>query len=897
GQAAARALVEPRRSGTCWAPAREADGKPIKFSVRDALQLSGGNPISPIQDRSQLDKLARRLLELMDRAMDPVTPWMVTGHLGYMVAWQGAELSSKALDKALKPLSPQLLELCDVFANSVRTLKRTGGDLQAEGGEVSNEGFGKGLRQIVGYHAAIESYLGTASADGGSTWAKEKAINAFAKPIWQNNQDTSQQLSIPGVGGVGGRWLNQAKNEALGNFLAKVKVLEGDVGRWVTDSQGTLAACEAPPSATWTLDKHREDRLEASLEHNRALKTLFAMKVKVMADELPQKLPDWDTASRDYHGTDEPPGEGVVDLGLLGVLARIRVAFGFNEYRLGGSDAARHIDGLLEAHLRQIDKAWSSRSDHGDRIDWALVKSLLVLSANPAIDPRVQALAGQLGWQHLGSHEARMAREWDGYGKESDQTVAILTELNDHLSRLENLESANGEDNPIVLDDATHKQWLETLDTDLAARLQRHLDAQVDYWRPDTKNWKDLRLVIVGVRNALQKERIGDLVKQARARVDAPAADEPQLRSTQPCCKPGLLPNVAAALQALRGFTMPGAAELQRHPIAVDLGDKLDLVEEHLKSGNGKQLAAIALELAPVAAPATEPTTVDHYLRPLQAALATSLVDAARSRYVHKLADIVTAKGSPLLAGLYANTPSAINQVEDAEVIRRLGLLLDSGGELDVLRRDYRMLPSVEDPTAPHLHPGSDFTPPTGDAAWWQFEAFLALLQPFLLQATGNVTEAAFRVKFELPRRDVGVWNHDATRKPFCWYAASADGRGQNNYIVYDQKWGKLEKPLQWQFLGDRRPSLWFLWTQQSRLEVRGVADRKTGDLTFELTGNLAPLLWAWSGSLEAESGRWEVSCNPEGTTEKAALLMSFVASDGTIDLKLPPRPVRPTPF
>jgi len=327
--------------------------------------------------------------------------------------------------------------------------------------------------------------------------------------------------------------------------------------------------------------------------------------------------------------------------------------------------------------------------------------------------------------------------------------------------------------------------------------------------------------------------------------------------------------------------------------MATEMLTLLGQIEQQTAAADDRALAATALSIWPLPPAAPEPTTVDYYLRPLFEALADRLVAEVRSRYVHAVAQTVLARDDSLLGALYAIEPAKVAAIDDREVVRRLGQLLDKDGQLDALRRQYDMVALADDPKARQLRPGEGFTPPRADAEWWQFEGFLVALQSFLCGGEGKVADATFRVRYELPARPGGVWDFDATGKQFCYYAASGVGKGTPGFLSYGDRWGAFEQPLEWSFDTGRRPVLWLDWTHKVRTQAfRWPADKLDEDITFELSGCLAPLLLAWSGS--ADEGRWDVQFQPEGTDEKAKLRLSFQSVEGA-DLVLPARPPRPS--
>lgn len=861
-------------------------GGQADFTVADALakRRATGKPIARIGERTRLDPLARRLLEMLNRSIDPATPWMARGHFGYITAWRGAQDALKRLRQASERQGDDLLQLCDVFANAVRTLDEIAKGPKLAEGFVTNAAFVAERAELFGTWALLSQFVDPTRGD--AKWTQLTEIDVFARPIFDAHQSQAQLPKVNLFNGVLGRLSNQYQQDLMGTMLAKVPVPPSEIGNWLNDGNGELAACVAAPKSNWTLRS-----IEGVLATNHRLGSVYISKVKVMAQQLPSRLPDWAAARTDYYRDVQAPAAGELDQRLLGALATIRVEL--NRFGLAESAAALHVAKLLEEHLRTIEVSWTTRTDWGVAVDWTIPTALLRLAQDPAIGAAVSGLADQLCWHYLGQHETRLLAGWSGHPQRTDQTLAIIASLNEHLDKLKTLETVVNAEQPAPLSNPDHQRWLEQVDEFVADRLQVHLQALESYWRPQTDGWLDLRTTVESVKEALAAQTVRKKIADGRRSVDAPAADAPELRASQPISVTTSLPQVAKALAALRAFTMPSETDVRKHAIATQLLTVCGQIDQQLTAASSRELAATALALVPLPAGAPELSTVEHYLRPLHQVLRERLVAEVRSRYVRKLAEVVNTRGPTLMDALYAAGATQINAVDDQEVIRRLGQLLDPEGQFDVLRREFGM---EAKPDAAHLRPSANFTPQsTVEAGWWQFEGFLVALQPILTTGGVKIGDAAFRVRFELPARAGGVWDIDELRKQFCYYAASSSGKGSPGFVSYSDRWGTLDQPLEWAFATNKRPLLWFVWTHKLRTQAfRWPGDKQDGDLSFELTGSLAPLLLAWSGS--ADAGWWNVQLEPAGTTEKAKLRLGFQALDGA-DLTVPKRPSRPTPF
>lgn len=888
GSAAMQKVVQRYLPTDWFVRVTDEKGATVDVTIADALakRTGAGSAESPIGGRDRLVPLAARLQELLNRSIDPATPWMVQGHLGFMVGWKGAQESLKRLKDSQSREPDDFLKLCDVFANSVRNL-----DVQIKSGklggkEVKNSAFLDERSEVVGSWGVFEQFL--RPGEQVSKWTEFDEVESFAAEKFAPYK-SSEPLSGPTlINGNLGRKLNALQSEKIGTFMAKIPVPSGDLIVWIDDSLGDRVACDTAPNANWTLGS-----IESVLGRSVKLNSVYHTKVRVLAAQIPGRLPDWAAARADYYRGGDAPVATELDQRLLAALASIRRDLGL--FKLQESAGALHLSKLIEEHLRAIDGVWSTRTDWGLKTDWSVVRSLLLLAGEQSLGPVVCGLAEQLAWQYLNRQEARLLREWIALPHRADQTLLILAGLNEHLAKLKEMEQVGDPAQPVPMNNPDHQEWFRQLDEELAGRVRVHVEAIVGYWTPSTVGWKDLRTAVAGVKEALTAQAVRQKIAEFRKVVDAPAADAAELRTGQPVRACASLPVTTKALDALRALTIPSETDVRKDARTEVMSSACVQIDQHLAASNSKELAAVALATPPLPAVAGELTTVDHYLRPLQQALRDRLVADVRSRYVRKLADTVLTRGPAVMDALYASGAKEVGAVDDQEILRRLGQLLDAEGQFDLLRREYGMIARPEDPQGPTLRPEPGFTPPAIEAGWWQFENFLVDLQGFLRAGGAKVADVACKVKYELPSRAVGAWDMGTTGKQFCYYAIHSAGKGSPGFVSFSDRWGLLDKPLEWSFQVGKRPALWFVWTHKLRTQAfKWPSDRLPEDLAFELTGSLAPLQLAWSGSWDA--GWWDVQCEPEGTTEKARLRLSFQSLEGT-DMKLPVRPARPTPF
>ena len=859
----------------------DAQGGQVEFTVADALQLrrGSGSPIAPVGDRIRLDPLARRLLVLLDRSIDPATAWLPQGHLGYMVARQGAESNADRVKNAKD--RPDYLEVCDVFRNSLDAIDKMIPRFDA--GVVTNRQY---LQEIQKLNAAWAFLSEFTKADAASAnWPRLQTVDGFVEPLW-TQWKTTDGFSLSVLDGKLGSVAARFQQRASAKWLSKVPVRGGEIGNLLADLDLRDAA-GAEPRAAWTLRS-----IEGALARNNEKPSeIYPVKVQVMAAQFVGRFPNWAAAREDFHrGADAPPVDQL-DQPLVAALAKIRAGLGL--YKLKESPAPQQVSRLLEEHLRAIDTAWANRKDWGSAVDWSVPMTLTSLAAADVLGPEVCSLADRLRWAYLRPHEERLQREWRDLADGKEQTLLVIAALNTHLGKLAELEkSVDGR--AALSANAEHKTWIESVDGDLVGRLQKHLESQLRWWRPDTSGWVTLRQAVDGVSQAMEVQVLRTKIRDAAKNVDSPATEASELRAGQPVVETTSLPQVTKVLTELRGFVTPTDTDIRNHKIAQQLRAITDRIRP-LLDGSDQGLAALAVEMLPLPASTAPLTTVEHYLRPLHDAFQKRLVAEVRSRYLRAVAREVFLGGNDVLDALYAQDPAKINAIDDGDVVLRIGSLLNPRGRLDLVRRDYRMVADPKEPTR-NLYPPDDFQHPTGERDWWQFERFLGGLRTFLVKGESKVEEAVFRVRYDLPRRAAGpVWDIAETKRQFFYYAADSTGKAEPGFVAHDREWGKFEKLLAWEFHVTKRPVMWLLWTNRVRTEsFRWPQSRDEADLSFELTGSLAPLVLAWSGVEEGEW--WNVSVEPQNSKEKAKLRLSFVGVDG-LPLVLPARPPRPIPF
>lgn len=889
----AQALVKKWLPGDWTIRVADAAGNQVEWTVADALKLHGGSgPVAKIGDRSRLDPLARRLLTLLDRSVDPATPWMAQGHFGFMIAWYGAQEAWKYTHDTTERPSDEFLERCDLFANAVDCMGKMLQGPKLAAGMITNQDFVAERRTLAATWALLTEFT---TGQPAPDWPKLTAIDRFARPIFKRHE-SNEVIKIPLFTGVLYRFANKFQQDTFGSMLAKVPIHEGEVEQWLKDPTQEMPAYRTEPKAKWDL-RSMEGVLGRS---NDKLGAIYSAKVKVMAAQFATRFPDWARARAGYYrdGASAPAADQL-DQALLAALAGMRKDMAL--YKLQDSPAAQHVSKLMEEHLRAIDTAWATRNDWGTKIDWSIPTSLTALAAMEELGGEVEALADRLRWAYLAPHEGRLLREWREYKDGKENTTLVLAALNEHLARLEGIRKAAGE-KAGPLNNPEHSAWLAKVDDDLAGRLQKHVDVQLRFWRPDTSGWVSLAAAVEGVTQALEAGALRTKIREAR-KVESPPADAAEFRKGQPVAETTELPETTKKIEALRGFTLPSDTDVRNHKIATQVRAVASKVQDQLTAGNDQRsdqiLAATALEMAPLPAATPPLTTVDHYLRPLHEVLRKRLVEEVRSRYLRALSKELLKDGSAVMDALYASKPEAINGIDDSLVLPRLSGLLDPRGRLNALRAEYRMLPDAKDPTKPHLRPPEDFVPPDAEKDWWLFERFLVALQAFLVRGEATVETAGFLVLYEVPKRAAGpVWDIQQTPKQFVYFAAHSAGKENPGSLIYDRGWGNFEKPLRWEVNTTRPPRLWIVWTNTVRtqtfqwpLEGRDAKE----DLSFELTGSLAPLLLAWSG-VEDGAG-WMVQFEPKNTSEKAKLRLSFQGLTDKVALVLPPRPLRPTPF
>ncbi len=882
-----------------WLPGQWAtqiaseSGPPTDFSVADALGHTDGSTIAPIYEGSKgrLRSLATRLSGMLDSYIDAKSPWMVEGHLGYMVAWLGAQKANQEIAQTKNLPGDDFLELTDTYANAIQKL-----DDLANGGTlidgVTYGGTGGQITTLTDQWLTLQEFL---NPGGKHNWSRLKPIETFCQREFQKHKSNAQLPSFSPAGGAIGRAFLRAQQALFATAIATIPMPANEPKKWTDDSNGQWRACKLQPHNDWTIREIADPLRTNSEQPDR----LYVSKVKVLAKQLETRYADWNAARQEFWQDGSPPAESELDQELLATLADIRGSLASKRYGVSESKATSKVSGLIDEHLRAIQTAWAARTEDGawgESIDWELVQSLNALAANRSVGAP-SSIADTLRWRYLNHHEKRLLDEWRDRTKEKDVTLEIIGALNDHLEKLESLRTKpSSTTSAVELNDRTHVTWLDDVDELVANRLHYHVTLLKTHWSPNTAAWTNLRKTKAGIEDALDERTLEEKIVTARE-LDYPPPNSPELLDSLPISTATFLEKTKDELTELRKFEDKGARDFTRDEITGLLQETLAEVDRHIADNRPHAIAGTALRLT---APSDKPfeNTVQFYLRPLQQKLRERLESDVRQRYIRELAQKVNPQ---LLTTLFASNVADINSAaENEDVLGTLNALLRDGGILDSLRDRYRMKKDALDENARDLRPADDWTAPDADRDWWETERFLIGLQTFLKEPGVSIEESKFEIRPAIPRSGRGnAWNinQNGSRK-FFYHATAPSGSAIPGFSAWDDKrWAKLKK-FDWEFQPDVDADFWFYWSNTThRGRFKWPDDRPKGAAWVTYKGPLAPLLVAWSGDPDPNGGKtWTAQLRTEDGGPTGKLELTFARNGAELDL--PVRPAqKPKPY
>lgn len=842
------------------------------FTVEDALAEHGDWP-SPVGERSRVVALAKRAKELLQGLMDPRNHWMIEGHVGYMVAMDGAE---KALKKFGKP-SPELrrergvIEQCDLFSNAVGKLAGT--RLKV----VTWVGWKPEVGGLLADWRGLSTFLKPGDE---APWAEMKEHMDMAGAVFAENTGHGEYQVQTGFSGQTGIFAAKLFADVQGDASAGFDAKENPVGQWINSSE--YEQCRDYPHSDWTL-RSIKGRL-ATVEGKPKRDPVYLSKVNELASELHHDIPNWNAAqARFYEKPEDAPKAGELDIELLAALATIFDELSLYDFpsRSVAKSGQERVSTLLSEHLSAVADKWLEQRQGEGEVNWDIVGSLEGLAANEVLrrDARnVTDDARLLVWQYLRPFQAKLLSSWREFGPHCSLTLKFIDELKDRLSQL-----GVKEGTPVDLGSG-HREWLKEVSKALVKRLKAHQAGLENHWKLTTDGWSRLTLAEVsdGVVEALSDREIQ---KKIRSDLDQrvaklsnggdgvgwPLDSASVLRDIRPIPALEAFKAVDELVAQFRNAGVPTFPQIGDHPMSVAAKDVIERLRgdpddaelaqlavgmKLLKSKAGTAAKADPKADTRIAAPA------DIYATAIYKGLRDRLVREVRLRYLKQLQGLVQSSESSVLDALYAGSKdlNTVGKIRDKDFMAKLAKLLDS--DLGDLLPKYKMDRAAG---ADHLHPGTGRADlPNSD--WWAFESFLSQLQ-VCLRGPDNVKTNM--VKFRVQMTPVqpsaeweGAWALDGKNRSRCNFSVKTGKDAEGEVVTYSAEgtgWAKMKNyPLAWAFRvgSGRQPVMWFTWTSNS--DCLRQSDARLGDLTFELSGSLAPLLWCWSGPQDMEN---ELGC------------------------------------
>ncbi len=875
------------------------------FTLARAIELRGNYSVdaalSPTPAGSAIDDLTSRTFELYEDCLTPGRLYQPDAELGYMLAWFGVEQAHNGLKRLTESSDEsKVFELMSNFVNSWAMMERCSEKMERK----SVTPLTYEIKYILGVkpqlvamdltHDKLEGLLKTrqGAKRQSTNWVQKVQLEgfitgAFASP--DKEWDPTEIASI-NIHEVGTKLAGIAEATANDQLIVPTPLL-----REKLDAQ-LDRVCKAAPNEAWKFET-LADELEVGvrdLPSGALPEGAYLAKVCEVGRRFVREYPSWGSLAEKRKAQGTPLTENAFAAEIVSSLVKARKALiKLNSPRT--RDFQTGIDKLLAQHLESLERQWteltsSSVQGVAPTIDLAVLDALdQLVGETTGVTPKkadpLSLAAQRLKKSYVDHRQELMLDYWRGLtpdGKSSldqpldgAQTIEIVRQVGAHFA-LMRAQFGLPEPEP---EDGLDPQWRDEVEKLLVDRLQRHEQIVREYWNPTPiYGLNDVSLLEVAsqVSAALEPKKLEALLKDAGTTTLAPDLDNSVLGAKSAVFVK--LPDAAKALESLRALRVPKSASGVRGQPYFNwlkgLAEGISQTPGLAKDGPELAKKLRGINNGTLGETSAPKNATGLYATALNDQLQRRLLTEVRVLYAADLKKLLQEYDEAIDA-LYVTDFEATKTLAEESIMASLSSLLDRNGKFDRLLELYNAKTDTlglfpKDEAAIEREP------------LWAMQRFLGELQAFLLGEGKRIKDGKVDIQIGPVWEENSIWNTskgpEASKE--CFFGpGKAPGECKNFQNAGRNMQGM---PLEWNFAPDSAKSMRMRWSDSPNDKAQ------PNDLKLELSGSLAPLLFAWAGGPAGEQGdAWSVSVQPTNSKLRAPFEVSFVGR------KLPQRPAR----